>query len=64
MAEPIGNSAAESIMDIDDAAGYLKIKKWTLYRLVQQGKVPGTKVGGQWRFKREALDSMFHNSVK
>lgn len=47
------------IMDISEAADYLHIKKWTLYRLVKRGKIPGIKVGGQWRFKKEVLDEMF-----
>jgi excisionase family DNA binding protein len=51
--------AASNIMDITAAANYLQIKRWTLYRLVKRGKVPGTKIGGQWRFKKDVLDSMF-----
>jgi len=48
------------IMDIAEAASYLNIKKGTLYRLAKNGKVPGTKIGGQWRFKRQRLDELFH----
>jgi excisionase family DNA binding protein len=48
------------IFDIAGAAEYLHIKKWTLYRLAKKGKVPGIKVGGQWRFKKDVLDSMFY----
>ena len=47
------------IMDITEAAAYLNIKKGTLYRLVKKGQIPGTKIGGQWRFKRQHLDEMF-----
>ncbi len=47
------------IMDIAEAATYLHIKKGTLYRLVKEGRIPGTKIGGQWRFKREILDELF-----
>ena len=47
------------IMDIAEAATYLQIKKGTLYRLVKDGRIPGTKIGGQWRFKREILDELF-----
>lgn len=47
------------IMDIADAATYLQIKKGTLYRLVKSGRIPGTKIGGQWRFKRDVLDHLF-----
>jgi excisionase family DNA binding protein len=48
------------IFDIRGAAEYLHIKKWTLYRLAKKGKVPGIKVGGQWRFKKDVLDNMFY----
>jgi len=48
------------IFDIGGAADYLHIKKWTLYRLAKKGKVPGIKVGGQWRFKKDVLDNMFY----
>ncbi len=47
------------IMDISEASEYLRIKKRTLYSLVSRGVVPGIKVGGQWRFKREMLDGLF-----
>ncbi len=47
------------IMDIAEAATYLHIPKGTLYRLVKEGRIPGTKIGGQWRFKREILDELF-----
>lgn len=47
------------IMDIREAATYLNIKKGTLYRLAKTGRIPGVKIGGQWRFKRDRLDAMF-----
>ena len=50
---------AIEIMDIGEAASYLNIKKGTLYRLAKAGQIPGTKIGGQWRFKRERLDELF-----
>ena len=53
---------AQDIMDIAEAAIYLNIKKGTLYRLAKNGQVPGTKIGGQWRFKRERLDQLFNGS--
>jgi excisionase family DNA binding protein len=50
------------ILDINEASEYLRIKKRTLYSLVSRGIVPGIKVGGQWRFKREMLDSLFNRT--
>ena len=54
---------APEIMDIDQAASYLNIKKGTLYRLAKRGQIPGTKIGGQWRFKRDRLDQLFAVSL-
>ena len=50
------------ILDINEASEYLRIKKRTLYSLVSRGIVPGIKVGGQWRFKREMLDALFNRT--
>jgi excisionase family DNA binding protein len=35
-----------SILTIDELAEYLKISKSTLYRLAQEGTVPGQRSGG------------------
>jgi len=45
------------VMMIDQLAEYLQIPKSTLYKLVQDGKAPGKKVGRQWRFHRETVDA-------
>jgi len=45
------------ILTIDELAGYLKVPKSTLYKLVQAGRVPGKKVGRHWRFARETIDT-------
>ncbi|WP_330178542.1 helix-turn-helix domain-containing protein [Candidatus Vondammii sp. HM_W22] len=34
-------------------AEHLKLAKKTAYRLAAEGKLPGFKVVGSWRFKRE-----------
>jgi excisionase family DNA binding protein len=45
------------LMTFEEAADYLRLSHSTLYRLVQKGKVPASKVGGAWRFKRQILDN-------
>ena len=44
------------VMTISDLAEYLQVSKSSLYKLVQQGKVPGQKVGKHWRFHKEVID--------
>lgn len=38
-------------MTVKDVAGFLSVDEKTIYRLVQQGKLPGFKVAGAWRFQ-------------
>jgi excisionase family DNA binding protein len=46
----------DSVLTIDELSAYLKIAKSTLYKLAQEQKVPGQKVGRHWRFHRETID--------
>ena len=46
----------ENLLTTEQVAQYLKIDKFTLYRLVTQKKIPAFKVGNQWRFKRRLLE--------
>jgi len=43
-------------MTIEELAGYLQVKKRTVYDWVKKGKIPAIKTVGQWRFKREQID--------
>lgn len=47
----------DQILTMDELAAYLKVPKSSLYKLVQAGKVPGTKVGRHWRFSRDTIDA-------
>lgn len=38
-------------MTVRDVAEFLSVDEKTIYRLVQQGKLPGFKVAGSWRFQ-------------
>ena len=39
-----------------EAAEYLSVHVRTIYRLANNGEIPGRKIGGSWRFKKNALD--------
>lgn len=45
------------IMTIKDVASYLKLTEKTAYRLAAEGKIPGFKVGGSWRFKQSDIET-------
>jgi len=46
----------DSVFTIDDLVAYLKLPKSTVYKLAQEGKIPGQKVGRHWRFRKETID--------
>lgn len=45
------------LIDIDELADYLKLKKQTIYNWLHQGKISGIKMGGVWRFERREVDT-------
>lgn len=46
-----------------EAAKYLGIHIITLYRLIKKGEIPAFKIGGQWRLKKDLLDSWILNRI-
>ena len=47
----------DEILTLKEVAQYLKLAEKTAYRLAAEGKLPGFKVGGSWRFKKEDIES-------
>lgn len=44
------------LMTTKEAAEYLKLNYMTIYKLSQQGRIPASKIGGNWRFRKALLD--------
>ena len=49
--------AQETLLTTDQVAHYLKVDKFTVYRLVTQKRIPAFKVGNQWRFRKRMIDA-------
>jgi excisionase family DNA binding protein len=47
----------EDVFTVPELANYLRMKPITIYKHVAGGKLPGFKVGSQWRFKKKTIDS-------
>lgn len=52
------------IMTIKEVSSYLKITEKTAYRLTAEGKIPGFKVGGAWRFRKQEIDTWIDERMK
>lgn len=47
----------DEVLTIDDLARYLKLKRQTIYRWAQKKKLPGAKIGKEWRFRRSVIEA-------
>ena len=55
--------AEQQYLSIEEVAKRFGITVGTVYRLAQRGKLPGFKVGGQWRFSEDLLESWVLDQV-
>ncbi len=45
------------LMDVDELARYLKLRRQTIYNWLYNKKISGMKVGGVWRFDKREVDN-------
>lgn len=46
----------DQVMTVKEVSEYLRLAESTVYKLASEGKLPGRKVGGTWRFSRKGLE--------
>jgi excisionase family DNA binding protein len=44
------------ILNVSELSEYLRIHKTTIYRMLREGRLPGFRIGSDWRFSVEAID--------
>lgn len=59
-----GGRMADEILTIREVAELLKLNEKTAYKLALAGEIPGFKVGGSWRFERQAIASWIRRKVE
>jgi excisionase family DNA binding protein len=53
--DPPAPPAPPEVMNVEQAAAFLQIAEATVVELAAAGKLPGRKLGADWRFSRAAL---------
>jgi len=46
----------ETVFTVQELADYLRMKPVTIYKHAKARKLPGFKVGANWRFKKATID--------
>lgn len=49
-------SDEDAVMTVKEVSVYLRLAESTVYKLAQEGQLPGRKVGGAWRFSRKGIE--------
>jgi excisionase family DNA binding protein len=47
----------DSLMTLEEVSAYLRLSKDTVYRMAQAAKIPASKLGTQWRFRKSEIDA-------
>ena len=65
-AEPRRESSKErtQIMTTKEIAKYLGVHEMTVYRWLKKGVLPGFKIGGRWRSKKDLLDAYLVKQIQ
>ena len=58
------SSKYPEILTLQQAAEMLQISERTIQRMLKKGELPGSQIGGQWRFDREQLMAMVRGEWK
>jgi excisionase family DNA binding protein len=53
-----------SLMDVEELASYLRLKKQTIYNWLHESKISGIKVGGVWRFDKKDIDRWLRSHTR
>lgn len=46
-----------SLLTVQEVATHLAVSPRTVYRLMREYRLPAYRIGGQWRFKLEAIEA-------
>ena len=53
----------DRLMTIKQLAAYLSVNDRTVLKLVQDGALPGVKIGNQWRFRKAMIDTWLDDQM-
>jgi excisionase family DNA binding protein len=52
------------ILTIADLSEYLHVHRTTIYRMLREGRLPGFRIGSDWRFSLEAIEQWLRDQIK
>jgi excisionase family DNA binding protein len=60
----VSDIGQDAVLTAEETAAYLRVAKETVLRRLRDGRLPGGKVGNQWRIRRADLDDHLRGNRK
>jgi excisionase family DNA binding protein len=51
-------------LTVTELSEYLNIHRTTIYRLLREGRLPGFRIGSDWRFSLKAIEEWVCDQMK
>ena len=52
----------ENILTLKELSEYLGLTRTTVWKYANEGKIPGFRLGREWRFYKNKIDSLLENN--
>jgi excisionase family DNA binding protein len=60
----VADTIRSKYLTVAELSEYLQIHRTTIYRMLRQGKLPGFRIGSDWRFSLEAIEQWQRDQTK
>ena len=54
----------DKYLTVTQLSEYLNIHRTTIYRMLREGRLPGFRIGSDWRFSLEAIEEWARDQMK
>jgi excisionase family DNA binding protein len=58
-----GRPPFNDILTLEEVASYLRLTPQTIYRWAQEKRIPGAKLGKEWRFRKSIIDRWLDDQI-
>jgi len=62
-AQENGRSPVNDILTLEEVASYLRLTPQTIYKWAQEKRIPGAKLGKEWRFRKSIIDRWLDDQI-
>jgi excisionase family DNA binding protein len=61
--EENGRLPTNDILTLEEVASYLRLTPQTIYKWAQEKRIPGAKLGKEWRFRKSIIDRWLDDQI-